>query len=112
MSRTAAGPTAESEFTISPAFLSAINKKLTQAVDPPASPSQALVLFRPLPTIALPPTEDDLWDTSNNEGGMMDGSLLKPPPPSPSVCSSPFYVQVPGQPPFVSNDDDMEMEML
>jgi len=119
-SRTATKPAdQESEFTISPAFLNAINKKLTQTVDPPApradaSSNQALVLFRPLPTIALPPTEDDMWDSFDHKGGMLDGSLLKPPPPSPSVSSSPFCVQVPGQPQFVSNedDDDMEIEML
>jgi len=102
----------ESEFTISPAFLNAINKKLARAVDPPspstgASLNQALVLFRPLPTIALPPAEDDLEDLFDYKGG----SPPNPPPPSPSV-PSPFHVQGSGQPPFVSNDDDMEIEML
>jgi len=107
-----------SEFTISPAFLNAINKKLAQTVDaaPPtdASRTQALVLFRPLPTIALPPAEDDLEDLSGRadfEGGMFGNSPPKPPPPSPSL-PSPFYVQGFGQPLFVSNDDDMEIEML
>jgi hypothetical protein len=79
-----------------------------------ASRGQALILFRPLPTIALPPAEEDLEDPSghaDSEGGMLDGSPPKPPPPSPSL-SSPFYVQDYGQPPFVSNDDDMEIEML
>jgi len=101
----------ESEFIISPAFLNAINKKLARAVDPPtptdASPSQALVLFRALPTIALPPAEEDLEDPFDYKGG----SLPKPPPPSPSV-PSPFFVQGSGEPSFVSNDDDMEIEML
>ena len=107
-----------SEFTISPAFLNAINKKLAQTVDvtPPTDPSraQALVLFRPLPTIALPPAEDDPDDPSgraDSDGGMLDSSPPKPPPPSPSL-SSPFYVQGYGQPSFVSKDDDMEIEML
>ena len=107
-----------SEFTISPAFLNAINKKLAQSVDTTpradASRAQALVLFRPLPTIALPPAEDDLEDPSgraDSEGGMLDSSPPKPPPPSPSL-SSPFYFQGSGQPLFVSNDDDMEIEML
>ena len=107
-----------SEFTISPAFLNAINKKLAQSVDaaPPADASraQALVLFRPLPTIALPPAEDDLEYLSGRadfEGGMLGSSPPKPPPPSPSL-SSPFYVHGFGQPLFVSNDDDMEIEML
>ena len=105
----------ESKFTISPAFLDMINRKLTRTEDPPAPPmdassNQALVLFRPLPVIALPPVEDDdLRDF--HEGGMLDISPPKPPPPSPSM-SSPFYVQDPGRPPFVCNDDDMEMEML
>ena len=113
--RTGTNSTAqESKFTISPAFLNAINRKLTRTEDPPAPPmdassSQALVLFRPLPMIPLPPAEDDLWDF--DEGGMLDSSVPKPPPPSPSV-SSPFYVQDPGRPPFVCNDDDMEVEML
>ena len=104
-----------SEFTISPAFLNAINKKLTQAASPTdASASQALVLFRPLPTIALPPAEDDLEDPSGHadfEGGALYHSPPKPPPPSPSL-SSPFYVQDSGRPSFVCNDDDMEIEML
>jgi len=105
----------ESKFTISPAFLDVINRKLARTEDPPApptdaSPSQALVLFRPLPVIAPPPAEDDLRDL--HKGGMLDISPPKPPPPSPSV-SSPFYIQDPGRPPFMcSNDDDMEMEML
>ena len=104
----------ESNFTISPAFLNAINRKLIRTEDPPAPPtdvssSQALVLFRPLPVIALPPEEDDLKDF--DKGGMLDSSLPRPPPPSPSM-SSPFYVQDPGRPPFVCTDDDMEMEML
>jgi hypothetical protein len=100
----------ESKFTISPAFLNVINRKLTRTEDPPtdASLSQALVLFRPLPTIALPP-EDDPRDF--DRGGMLDSSLPKPPPPSPSM-SSPFHVQDPGIPPFLCNDDDMEVEML
>jgi len=107
-----------SEFTISPAFLNAINKKLAQTVDatPSTDPSraQALVLFRPLPTIALPPAEDDLEGLSGRadfEEGMLGNSPPKPPPPSPSL-PSPFYVQGFGQPLFVSNDDDMEIEML
>ena len=113
--RTGNNPAAqESNFTISPAFLDMINRKLTRTEDPPAPPTdasstQALVLFRPLSVIALPPVEDDLRDF--HEGGMLDISLPKPPPPSPSM-SSPFYVQDPGRPPFVCNDDDMEMEML
>lgn len=107
--------TQEPKFTISPAFLNAINRKLTRTEDSPAPPtdassSQALVLFRPLPVVATLPVEDDLRDFY--KGGMLDSSLPKPPPPSPSV-SSPFYVQDPGRPPFLcSNDDDMEMEML
>ena len=107
-----------SEFTISPAFLNAINKKLVQAVDaaPPTDPSkaQALVLFRPLPTIALPPAEDDLEDLPGRgyfEGGRLASSSPKPPPPSPSL-PSPFYVHGFGQPLYASNDDDMEIEML
>jgi len=108
-----------SEFTISPAFLSAINKKLAQSVEaspPPADASraQALVLFRPLSTIALPPAEDDLEDPSgqvDSEGGILGNSPPKPPPPSPSL-PSPFCFQSAGQPLFVSNDDDMEIEML
>lgn len=107
-----------SGFTISPAFLNAINKKLAQAVDPTpptdVSASQALVLFRPLPTIALPPAEDDLGDISclaDSEGGMLHDSPPKPPPPSPSL-SSPFYARDSEQPSFVFNDDDMEIEML
>ena len=109
----AAAARGASEFTISPAFLNAINKKLTRALDPApptdASRGQALVLFRPLPTIALPPAEDDdLEDPS----GHLDGSPPpKPPPPSPSV-SSPFYARGFGHPSFVPNDDDMEIEML
>lgn len=106
--------THESEFTISPAFLNAINKKLVRAEDPPAprtdaSSSQALVLFRPLPTITLPPEEDDPRDPYN--GAMVDSSLPKLPPPSPSAYS-PFHVQDPQKSSFVSNGDDMEMEML
>ena len=106
-----------SEFTISPAFLKAINKKLTRAVDPPppadTSTSQALILFRPMPTIALPPAEGDLEGPPshiNSEGWMLDCSP-KPPPPSPSL-SSPFHAQDFGRPSFVFNDDDMEIEML
>ena len=108
--RTGTNSTAQdSKFTISPAFLNMINRKLARTEDPPApstdvSSNQALVLFRPLPMIALPPAEDDLRDF--HEGWMLDNSLPKPPPPSP------FYVQDPGRPPFICNDDDMEMEML
>jgi len=119
--RAGAGSIAQgSEFTISPAFLNAINKKLAQSVDvappPDASKAQALVLFRPLPTIALPPAEDDLDledlpGRADFEGGMLGGSPPKPPPPSPSL-PSPFYAQGFGQPLFVSNEDDMEIEML
>jgi len=103
-----------SGFTIPSAFLNAINKKLTQSVDPSTPPtdaykSRALVLFRPLPTIALPLTEHDLDDPS--EGGMPSSSPPKPPPPSPSV-PSPFLVQGSEQHLFVSNDDEMEIEML
>jgi len=106
----------ESGFTISPAFLNAINKKLVQAVDPPtpgdAPRSQALVLFRALPTIALPLTGDDLEDPYGRNGGVPESPLPKPPPPSPSM-PSPFYAQLdPRQLSFVSNDDDMEIEML
>ena len=107
-----------SEFTISPAFLNAINKKLTRVADPTpptdTSRGQALILFRPLPTIALPPAEDDLEGPSgqaDSEEGMLDSSPPKPPPPSP-LLTSPFHVEVSGQPSFVSNDDDMEIEML
>ncbi|KAF9646570.1 hypothetical protein BDM02DRAFT_2993998 [Thelephora ganbajun] len=106
-----------SEFTISPAFLNAINKKLKRRADPPtlptdASTSQALVLFQPLPTITPPPVEDDPKGSSSHREGMLDSSLSRPPPASPSV-SSPFYVQGSSeQPPLVSGDDDMEIEML
>jgi hypothetical protein len=117
--RAATNSTAQgSGLTISPAFLNAINKKLTRAMDltPPtdASASQALVLFRPLPAIALPSAEGDLAILSshaNSKGGLFDSSPPKPPPPSPSI-PSPSYVHAYGQPSFVSNDDDMEIEML
>lgn len=107
-------PTAqESEFTISPAFLNAINKKLTRSVDHPAPPltdtstTQALVLFRPLPAIAPPPTNGELEDCSHKEGEL-DRSPQKPFP-----SESPFfYVQDSEPPSFVPNDDAMEIEML
>lgn len=106
----------ESDFTISPAFLNAINKRFTQAVDPPAPPpadtptSQALILFRPLPPIAPPPVNDDLKDTLSDEEGMLDNLIQKS--PSPPSMTSLFYVQDLGQSSFVSHDDDMEIEML
>jgi len=96
----------ESEFTISPAFLNAIKKLRRPPTDTPTS--QALVLFRPLPPIAPPPANDDLGDPSSYKEGILDGLVTEPPPPVPS----PFYVQDPGQPSFVPDDDDMEIEML
>ena len=110
--------TPESDFTISPAFLNAINRKLTQTVDAPVPPptnkpeSQALVLFRPLPPIIPPPTNDDLKDTPSQKDWMLD-SLIQQPSSSPPSVPSPFCVQDLGQCLFVSNDDDdMEIEML
>lgn len=113
--RTGTKPTPrESDFTISPAFLNAINKKLAQAVDPPAHPltdtptSQALILFRPLPPIAHSSANDGLNDVPNgHEEGMLDNLIQKPSSPSP------FCAQDVGQSSFVPNDDDdMEIEML
>lgn len=96
----------ESGFTISPVFLNAINKKLTRAVDPPTDTpaNQALVLFRPLPLIAPPPTNNDVKDAPTPKEEMLDSLIQKQ--------SSPFYVPDPGQTSFVFNDDDMEIEML
>jgi hypothetical protein len=112
--RTGTEPTTrESDFTISPTFLNAINRKLTQVVDPPSLPltdtpvSQALILFQPLPLPAPPPTNDHL----KGKEEMLDGLIQKPPSPAPSV-PPPFYVQDPGQSWPVPNDDDMEIEML
>jgi hypothetical protein len=105
--------TRETDFTISPAFLNAINRKLTQAVDhtPPlptdTHPSQALVLFRPLPLIAPPSVSENLKDIPGHREGALDLLIQKPSSSPPSV-SSPFRVQDS----FVSNDDDMEIEML
>lgn len=112
--RTEAKSTAqESEFTISPAFLNAI-MKLRRPADPPtpsAPTSQALVLFRPPPPIAPPPANDDRKDPSSFKEGILD-SLVPQPPPFTPLGSSPFYVQDPGHFSFVSNEDDMEIEML
>jgi hypothetical protein len=110
--RTGTTPLAqESEFTISPAFLNAINRKLTRT----GRSSNGRVLkpsLGSLPTLTHDRTSTcrTIW-RDFDRGGMLDSSLPKPPPPSPSM-SSPFYVQGPGQPSFVSNDDDMEIEML
>lgn len=116
--RTGAKPTGlDSDFTISPAFLNAINKKLAQAIDPPTPPptdtpaSQALVLFRPLPPIAPPPASEDLKDPPSHREWVPDCFIQGPPSPPPSM-PSPFYARDPAQSLFVSNDDDMEIEML
>ena len=109
--------TRESDFTISPAFLNAINRKLAQAVDPPSPPptdasaSQALILFRPLPPLAPPPANDHPKDVPGPKEGMLDSLMQNQSSPTPSG-PSPFHFQNLGQSSFVSGDDDMEIEML
>jgi hypothetical protein len=108
----------EPEFTISPAFLNAINKKLTRPVDrPPTPPSsdapttQALVLFRPLPPFRSSFAGEGEIDVSSHKEGVLDSLMPKPSFPTPSGPSL-FYVQDAEQPSFVFKDDDMEIEML